>query len=99
MTGQVAVQGGANIINFAVYKFELKGESTGDTWIVVAANNATVVDPGLLGTWDSTSLAPGKYILRLVVYYLDGTYPTPCEVPINIAAPGQQVPPSPTPSP
>ena len=97
VTGQVVVQGGANILNFAQYKFEVRGESTGDAWVVVATNNVAVVDPGLLGTWDSTSLLPGNYVLRLVVLRVDGTFPTPCEVPITVAGAGAQLPPSPTP--
>lgn len=99
VTGQVVVQGGANILNFQKYKFEIRGASTNQAWVVVADNNVPVVDPGLLGTWDSTSLAPGPYVLRLVVLRVDGTFPTPCEVPITIASPGEQLPPSPTPQP
>jgi hypothetical protein len=46
------------------------------------------VPDGFLGTWDSTSLQPGSYVLRLVVSRQDGSYPTPCEVSINIVAGG-----------
>lgn len=99
VTGQVVVQGGANILNFLNYKFEIKGPSTGEAWVVVATFTAPVIDPGLLGTWDSTSLSPGKYVLRLVVSRIDGSFPTPCEVPISIASPGTNPGPSPTPQP
>jgi hypothetical protein len=97
LTGQVVMQGGANILNFAQYKFEIKGSSTGGIWVVVGNFNVPVIDPGFLGTWDSTSLAPGPYVLRLVVNRIDGTFPTPCEVPIHIVSPGSAVGPSPTP--
>jgi hypothetical protein len=99
VAGQVVVQGGANILNFAQYKFEVKGASTGDAWVVVGTLNVPVPDPGFLGTWDSTSLSPGDYVLRLVVSRIDGTFPTPCEVPITVASPGAQLGPSPTPNP
>jgi hypothetical protein len=81
--GQVEVQGEANVLNFALYKFELKGAATGDEWVVVG----TFMEPvpaGLLGTWDSTSLATGPYAFRLAVFRTDGTPITPCEIPIVI---------------
>jgi len=81
VTGQVVVEGEANILNFAQYKFELKGTSTGGAWAVVGTFT-TAVPEGFLGTWDSTSLVPGNYVLRLVVSRVDGTFPTPCEVPV-----------------
>ncbi len=87
VSGQVVVEGQANILDFAQYKFEIRGPSTGGAWIVVATFT-TPVPEGFLGTWDSTSLPPGDYVLRLVVLRTDGTFPTPCEVPINVAASG-----------
>jgi hypothetical protein len=87
VSGRVVVEGEANIINFAQYKFEVKGASTGEVWIVVGNYSAPIAG-GVLGAWDSTSLAPGDYILRMVVSRVDGTYPTPCEVAIKISAPG-----------
>jgi hypothetical protein len=87
VSGQVIVQGQANILDFAQYKFEIKGPGTGDQWVVVGTFTSPVPD-GFLGTWDSTSLQPGSYVLRLVVSRQDGSYPTPCEVPINIIAGG-----------
>jgi hypothetical protein len=83
VTGQVNVRGEANIIGFAQYKFELQGPSTNGAWIVVGTFTAPVAS-GFLGTWDSTSLAPGNYLLRLIILRPDGSYPTPCEVPIAI---------------
>ncbi|NDJ52366.1 MAG: hypothetical protein GYB68_04665 [Chloroflexi bacterium] len=84
VTGQVQVQGGANVINFASYKFELRGQGTNNEWVVIGDFNQTVLDPGLLGSWDSTSLTPGEYTLRLIVYRLDGSFVTPCDIPIIV---------------
>ncbi len=95
VSGQVLVEGEANILNFAQYKFELRGPSTEDAWVVVG----TYINPvptGLLGVWDSTSLVPGSYTLRLIVHRQDGTHVTPCEVPITITRPVISAP-SPTP--
>ncbi len=83
VSGQVAVEGEANILNFSQYKFELRGPATGDSWVVVGSY-LTAVPSGLLGVWDSTSLPPGGYTLRLIVHRTDGTSVTPCEVPIVI---------------
>lgn len=87
VSGQVVVEGQANILNFAQYKFEINGPATNGAWAVVG----TFISPvpsGYLGTWDSTSLMPGNYTLRLVVIRQDGTYVTPCEVPVVVAGPG-----------
>ena len=94
VSGQVTVEGQANILNFSEYKFELRGELTGGMWIVVG-NYPTPVSDGFLGTWDSTSLPPGNYTLRLVVLRPDGSFPTPCEVPLLVTAPGSGAPSSP----
>ncbi len=98
VTGQVIVRGQANIINFQQYKFELKGPTTGNAWIVVGTSNTPVLD-GILGSFDSTSLAPGSYVLRMVVSRVDNSFPTPCEVPIVIVGPGGATGPTPSPAP
>jgi len=83
--GQVAVEGEMNVLNFAQYKFEVNGAGTGGVWVVVGTYNSPV-PRGYLGTWDTTSLAPGAYTLRLVTIRADGTYLTPCEVPVTVGA-------------
>ncbi|MBN1429020.1 MAG: hypothetical protein JXB07_11590 [Anaerolineae bacterium] len=96
VSGQVVVEGQANILDFAQYKFEINGPTTNGNWVVVGTFTVPVID-GFLGTWDSTSLAPGNYTLRLVVIRTDGSFPTPCEVPVMIAGSEGFVAPSPTP--
>ena len=88
VSGQVVVEGEVNILNFAQYKFEVRGPGTGDSWVVVGTFN-TLVPSGFLGTWDSTSLQPGNYTMRLVSLRTDGTYITPCEVSVIIAGSGE----------
>ena len=89
VAGQVNVQGEANILNFAAYKFEVNGPSTGGAWATVGSFT-TPVASGFLGSWDATSLAPGSYSFRLVVVDTSGNFPEPCAIPITIAAPGAQ---------
>jgi hypothetical protein len=88
VSGQVSVEGTVNILNFQQYKFELRGAGTGDEWVVVGTYFNLVPNGGLLGVWDSTSLSPGEYTLRLVVHRTDGSTLTPCDVPIVITRPG-----------
>ena len=83
VSSQVSVEGEANILNFSQYKFEVSGPSTDGSWAVVGTYRQPVPQ-GLLGVWDSTSLEPGDYTLRLVVLREDGSYVTPCEVPIEV---------------
>jgi hypothetical protein len=89
--GQVEVRGEANILNFGQYKFEISGPSTNGSWVVVGTYREAI-PAGLLGVWDSTSLIPGDYTFRLVVMREDGTYLTPCEVPISISGGVQPTP-------
>ncbi|MBN1122500.1 MAG: hypothetical protein JXJ17_15595 [Anaerolineae bacterium] len=83
----VRVEGEANILNFSQYKFEINGPSTNGAWVVVGTYVTPVATNALLGVWDATSLLPGNYTFRLVVLAEDGSYPTPCEVPIVILKP------------
>lgn len=83
VSGQVSVEGEVNVLNFSQYKFEIKGPATGDAWVVLGSYLQQVPN-GLLGVWDSTSLQPGSYTFRLIVYREDGTFIPPCEVPITI---------------
>jgi len=87
VTGQVVVRGQANVISQQQYKFELRGPATGNVWVVVATSNIPIPE-GVLGSFDATSLAPGNYILRLVIQRSDNASTTPCEVPIILVAPG-----------
>jgi hypothetical protein len=97
VSGQVDVEGEANILNFAQYRFEVRGPATDGTWAVVGNFNRAVVS-GYLGAWDSTSLLPGEYTLRLVVFDAEGNFVTPCEVGIVIQSP-LGAPPTPTETP
>lgn len=89
--GQVEVRGEANILNFGQYKFEISGPSTDGSWVVVGTYSEAI-PAGLLGVWDSTSLIPGDYTFRLIVMREDGTYLSPCEVPISISGGVQPTP-------
>jgi hypothetical protein len=88
VSGQVRVEGEANILDFSQYKFEINGPSTDGAWVVVATYVTPVATNALLGVWDATSLLPGNYTFRLVVLAEDGSHFTPCEVPIVVLKAG-----------
>nr|MBN1229076.1 hypothetical protein [Anaerolineae bacterium] len=83
VSGQVRVEGEADALDFSHYKFELRGAGTNDQWVVVGTYMIAVSE-GLLGVWDSTSLPPGPYTLRLSVFQESGGNITPCDVPVVI---------------
>lgn len=87
VSGQVEVHGEANILNFAAYKFEVSGPTTGGAWATVG-NFTVPVASGFLGNWDATSLEPGSYRFRLVLVNTSGNFLEPCVIPITIATSG-----------
>lgn len=96
VSGQVGVEGDANILNFSHYKFEVRGSATNGEWIVVGNFNRPVISD-YLGAWDSTSLPTGEYTLRLIVFDTDGGFVTPCMVDVFIQSPIDTAP-TPTPT-
>jgi hypothetical protein len=87
--GKVAIRITADILNFAFYKIELGRPDEPDVWTTLFNDNtaATAAEP-FAWTWDSTTVPPGVYHLRLSVLAADLTFPTPCIVPIQVLAPG-----------
>ncbi|MBI2845571.1 MAG: hypothetical protein HYX86_03385 [Chloroflexi bacterium] len=85
LAGVVEVRGTAAIENFWYYKLEFGiGEGPGD-WSWITAGYEPVVD-GFLGNWDTSTLPPGAYTLRLVVVDNTGNFPQPCPVTVNIGS-------------
>ncbi len=85
ISGSVDLTGTVDIPDFGFYKYEVAPLNT-DTWATIAANR-TPVDNGPLGQWDTTTLAPGDYQLRLVVVNTQGQSLPPCIIPLRVAAP------------
>jgi hypothetical protein len=74
LQGQVAITGTTDIPNFASDEvaFAYASDAT-NTWFAIQ-NSTSSVDNSVLGTWDTTSITDGDYILRLRVTLLDGTF-------------------------
>ena len=83
--GEVELRGSANIDQFAFYKYELSNPEAGEVWVTLAASNSPVTED-VLGMWDSTTVPPGVYHLRLIVTDSQGNSPRACIVPVQVLA-------------
>jgi hypothetical protein len=84
--GTVDIRGSADIPDFAFWKYELGNPQAANVWVTLKASNRPVTD-GVLGTWDSTTVPPGVYQLRLTVTDSKGNSPKPCVVPLQVLGP------------
>lgn len=71
--GVVTISGSATVLGFSSYElsFAYENDPT-QTWFQLTSSSLPVFE-GELGTWDTTTLTDGDYILRLQVFLLDGT--------------------------
>lgn len=81
--GTVEILGTVNIPDFGFYKYEAAPAGS-ETWATIAAGRVTVVD-GSLGQWDTGTLAPGDYDLRLVVSDNQGRALPACHIRVRVA--------------
>ncbi len=82
VSGQITLEGTADIPNFGFYKYEVAPLNS-DLWSTIQAGR-TVVNDGALGLWDTTTLTPGDYMLRLVVTDNQGQALPSCVVPVRV---------------
>jgi len=80
--GSIELIGTVNIANFGFYKYEVASQGS-DTWATISAGRA-IVNNGPLGRWDTTTLTPGDYQLRLVVTDNQGQALQACVVPVRV---------------
>lgn len=66
ISGKYVLKGTVNIPSLGFYKFEY-AKAGSDNWTTIAAGNQNITDEALGGSWDTSSLTPGDYKLRLVV--------------------------------
>ena len=71
--GVVTISGSVTVLGFSSYElsFAYENDPT-QTWFQLVSSTLPVFE-GELGTWDTTTLTDGDYILRLQVFLLDGT--------------------------
>ncbi|MCC6190298.1 MAG: hypothetical protein IT318_14800 [Anaerolineales bacterium] len=86
IAGAFEVRGTADIPNFAFYKFEISGASTGGEWLALGVGTTPVVDD-FLGRFDASARESGHYAFRLVVLDSAGNSPPPCVVAVTLVSP------------
>jgi hypothetical protein len=85
--GKVTLRIVADIANFAFYKIELGTPDDPDLWITLYNNNEPALEEEPFSwIWDSATVVPGVYHLRLTVMKADLTFPLPCVVPIQVVS-------------
>jgi hypothetical protein len=81
--GTVEIRGTVNIPDLGFYKYEVALVGS-DAWATIAAGRDRVID-GPLGQWDTATLSPGDYQLRLVVSDNQGRALPPCLIKIRVS--------------
>ena len=85
VNGTVTLIGTVDIANFGFYKYEVSPTGA-DTWSTISAGRE-IVRNGDLGLWDTSTLTPGDYQLRLLVTDNQGQSYPPCVISIRVSAP------------
>lgn len=87
VSGVIVLQGTADIPNFGFYKYEIA--RPGDTvWLTIQAGREIKSDSDL-GQWDTRTLPPGDYMLRLVVTDNQGNSLEPCVIRVRVNNPSE----------
>jgi hypothetical protein len=82
ISGSILVKGSANTTNFGFYTLQIA--RPGDTvWLPILVGQQAIMGD-VLGTWETSTLTPGEYMLRLVVTDNIGTELTPCVIQVTV---------------
>jgi hypothetical protein len=85
VSGTVQLIGTVDVDNFGFYKYEVAQQGT-ETWATISAGRE-IVRNGDVGLWDTSTLTPGDYQLRLEVTDNQGKpYPS-CIISVRVIAP------------
>jgi hypothetical protein len=85
VSGTVMLVGTVDVDNFGFYKYEVAAQGA-ETWATISAGRE-IVRNGDVGLWDTSTLTPGDYQLRLEVTDNQGrSYPA-CVIPVRVLAP------------
>lgn len=84
----LVVMGTAFVDNFAFYRFELRGEMTFGSFVVVGGDRTQpVTELSALGQFVPSSYTTGEYQFRLSVFDISGTSKASCTITIFISEP------------
>jgi hypothetical protein len=81
--GLVQFVGTANVRDFDYYKLEMGPGDAPRNWSFLFSRQSAVVN-GPLGAWNSDTVPPGMYTIRLIVVDRTGNYPEPCRVTVIV---------------
>ena len=85
INGIVTLTGTVDVDKFGFYKYEVSPQGA-ETWATISAGRETIRD-GDLGLWDTSTLTPGDYQLRLEVTDNQGLAYPPCIISVRVSAP------------
>lgn len=90
LQGEVTLRGTVNVPNLGFYQYEFS--QPGSTiWTTIAAGNTPIIDNPMggegSGLWDTSTLTPGDYLLRLVVRDNANNLFPACTINVRIIAP------------
>ncbi|HEY58167.1 MAG TPA: hypothetical protein G4O04_06485 [Anaerolineae bacterium] len=89
ISGEVTIEGTANIPNFGFYKVEFALASEA-LFLTIGVGRVPRVQEPLIEGWDTSRIPPGDYVIQLVVTDNQGQALPPCRVRVHIAAPPAQ---------
>ncbi len=85
VSGSYTVKGSAELANFGFYTLQIA--RPGDTvWLPILVGQFAVKDD-ILGTWETSNLTPGEYLIRLVVTDNVGNELAPCSIQVTVEPP------------
>ena len=83
--GTVEIRGTVNVPDFGFYKYEV-APAASEAWATIAAGREKIIE-GSLGQWDTGTLTPGDYQLRLVVSDNQGRALPACLIRVRVSPP------------
>lgn len=85
VSGDTRIEGSAFVSGFGFYKVEVALQSD-PLWRTIQAGTKARQGGVLVEKWDTSTLAPGNYVLQLVVTDASGAALPPCRVSVVVAA-------------
>jgi hypothetical protein len=85
VSGTVTLVGTVDVDNFGFYKYEVAAQGA-ETWATISAGRE-IVRNGDVGLWDTSTLTPGDYQLRLEVTDNQGNSYPACVIAVRVLAP------------
>jgi hypothetical protein len=85
ISGSITIEGSANVPNFGFYTLQIA--HPGDViWLPIQVGQEPI-SKNTLGIWNTTSILPGEYMLKLVVTDNVGNVMAPCIIQLTVLEP------------